>query len=117
MAGLVPLESRHPSPTAHDPSKHLGWAEITHPFHPRRGQRYPVVKVRRVAAVESLILRGTSGGTVCVPREWTDRADPMPYADLGIDPLVLDFEHLLALADLLEAITRRGELEKEGVDR
>src|SRR5436190_17916334 len=35
----------------------LGSAEITHPFHPRRGQRFVVLKVRRVSGVETLSLR------------------------------------------------------------
>ena len=39
-----------------------------------------------------------------MPREWTDRASPSPYADLGLGAQVVDFEQLLALADLLEKI-------------
>ncbi|MGH8336193.1 MAG: DUF5372 family protein, partial [Gammaproteobacteria bacterium] len=26
----------------------LGWAEVRHPFHPLKGQRFPVLKTRRV---------------------------------------------------------------------
>lgn len=106
--------SRRPSSTAHDPNKHLGWAEITHPFHPRLGQRFPVVKVRRVSGIESLTLRGTSGGTLCVPREWTDRAEVSASTDLGTSAPIFDIEGLLSVVELLEEITRRGEGE---VDR
>src|SRR5262245_44181193 len=41
-----------------DLSKHLGWAEITHPFHPLRGQRYPFLKRTRIRGVETLRLQG-----------------------------------------------------------
>jgi hypothetical protein len=84
----------------------LGWAEITHPFHPRKGQRFQVVSVRRVRGVDSVALRRASGETFFVPREWTDRADPSPYSQLAIGPLLVDFEHLLAVVELLEAVMR-----------
>jgi len=35
----------------------LGSAEITHPFHVLRGQRFAVLKVRKVSGVETLSLR------------------------------------------------------------
>ena len=57
----------------------LGWAEISHPFHPLRGRRFEVLKKRRVAGVDTLILRELERGTFSVPREWTDWADPSPY--------------------------------------
>src|SRR4029450_3509842 len=41
----------------------LGSAEVTHPFHPLRGQRFVVLKVRRVAGVETLSLRHHDLGT------------------------------------------------------
>ncbi len=87
----------------------MGWAEITHPFHPRRGQRFQVLKVRRVSGVETLSLRESSGGTLCVPREWTDLGDASPYADIGIEPQILDSEHLVALAQMLEQIAGSQE--------
>ncbi|HXJ95558.1 MAG TPA: DUF5372 family protein, partial [Terriglobia bacterium] len=41
--------------TALVPHSPLGWAEISHPFHPLRGQRFEVLKKRRVAGVDTLI--------------------------------------------------------------
>src|SRR5208282_2803515 len=52
----------------------LGWAEISHPFHPLRGRRFEVLKKRRVAGVDTLILGELERGTFSVPREWTDWA-------------------------------------------
>jgi hypothetical protein len=54
----------------------LGWAEIRHPFHPLKGQRFAVLKERRVSGVDTLMLRDAVRGSFAVAREWTDRADP-----------------------------------------
>src|SRR5689334_25197971 len=58
--------------TALDHSSHLGWAEIRHPFHPLRGQRFEVLKKRRIAGVDTLILRESKRGSFSIAREWTD---------------------------------------------
>lgn len=66
------------------------------------GQRFPILKLRRVRGIETLILQGTSHGTFAVPREWTDRADPPPVAMLGVSPPpFLDGPCLLQLAELV----------------
>src|ERR1700730_52877 len=48
----------------------LGSAEVTHPFHPLRGHRFVVLKVRRVSGVETLSLRHADLGSFAMPREW-----------------------------------------------
>jgi hypothetical protein len=90
----------------------LGWAEITHPFHPLRGHRFAVLKKRRVSGVEMLSLRNSFRGVNSVPREWTDLAEPSPYAGLENQALVLDVWRLLELAELLEALQSCQELDK-----
>ena len=87
----------------------MGWAEILHPFHPLRGQRFQVLKTRRVGSVDTLILREPARGSFCVPREWTDRADPSLYDSLDLPPRRLDAALLLELAALLEQLTRKSE--------
>src|SRR5438105_2460693 len=71
---------RLPSPRSHRTalrsSRPLGSAEITHPFHPLRGQRFVVLKVRTVSGVETLSLRQAELGSFAVAREWTDWAPP-----------------------------------------
>jgi hypothetical protein len=64
----------------------LGWAEIRHPFHPLRGQRFEVLKKRRIAGIDTLILRELERGAFSVAREWTDWADPSPYDLMGVSP-------------------------------
>jgi hypothetical protein len=90
-----------------------GTVEITHPFHPLRGQRFAVLKRRVVSGVETLIVRGGSEGTRAVPAEWTDRAAPPLYAELGTGPRVLEPASLLELAGLVASIAGSNkELDK-----
>ena len=86
-------------------SSHLGWAEIRHPFHPLRGQRFEVLKKRRIAGVDTLILRERECGSFSIAREWTDWADPV----YDVTPSRLDAESLFELVTLLEHIERREQ--------
>jgi hypothetical protein len=82
----------------------LGWTEIVHPFHPFRGQRCEILKARRVAGVETLILRHPERGSYAVAREWTDRAEPAPQDPFAPSCSRFDVERLLQLAALLEQL-------------
>lgn len=96
--------------TALEPSSPLGWAEIRHPFHPLRGQRFEVLKKRRVAGVDTLILRELKRGSFSVAREWTDWADPPLSDSLGFPPQRLDPQSLLELVTLLEVLTKPKQI-------
>ena len=85
-------------------SSALGWAEISHPFHPLRGRRFEVLKKRRIAGVDTLILREMERGTLSIPREWTDWADPSLYDSLTLPPQRFAAEYLFELVALLEAL-------------
>ena len=87
------------------PHSPLGWAEISHPFHPLRGRRFEVLKKRRVAGIDTLILRELERGTLSVPREWTDWADPSPYDSLTLPPHRLAADCLFELVALLDALS------------
>jgi hypothetical protein len=87
----------------------LGWATITHPFHPRRGQQFQILKVREVSGIQTLILRGTSGGTLTVNQEWTDHAKPSPYNSLNINDPVFSIQCLLAMVELVENIRKENQ--------
>jgi hypothetical protein len=91
--------------TALDRNSHLGWAEIRHPFHPLRGQRFQVLKARRIAGIDTLLVRELDRGSFSIAREWTDWADPSPYCSLGLPPRRLDGDSLFELAALLEQLT------------
>jgi len=97
--------SPRPARTALEHKSHLGWAEIRHPFHPLRGQRFQVLKERHTAGIDTLLLRELDRGTFSIAREWTDWADPSPYCALGLSPRRLDVDSLFELAALLEQLT------------
>jgi len=84
----------------------LGWAEVRHPFHPLHGQRFEVLKKRRVAGIDTLILRDIERGSFSMAREWTDWADPSPSESPGFSPRRLDARLLFELATLLEDLTK-----------
>ena len=98
-------EYRRPARTALEHKSHLGWAEIRHPFHPLRGQRFQVLKARRIAGIDTLLLRELDRGTFSIAREWTDWVDPSPYDSLGLPPRRLEADLLFELATLLEQLT------------
>ena len=83
----------------------MGWAEIRHPFHPLRGQRFQVLKARRIAGIDTLLLRELDRGSFSIAREWTDWADPSPYDSLELPARRLDADSLFELATLLEQLT------------
>ena len=86
----------------------MGSAEITHPFHPHRGQRFVVLKIRSISGVETLSLRQHEFGSFAVPREWTDWAPPdAQITPDGSKPLLIDAFGLLALAEVVIPLKRK----------
>jgi hypothetical protein len=85
----------------------LGFAEICHPFHPLRGQRFEVLKKRRVAGVDTLILRELQRGSFSIAREWTDWADPSIADALGFPARRLVPQYLLELVVLVEVLVSK----------
>jgi hypothetical protein len=83
----------------------LGSAEVTHPFHPLRGQHFVVLKVRTVSGVETLSLRDPELGSFAMAREWTDWAPPdaLPVA-IGRS-VIVDAFGLLVLAEIVQSLT------------
>jgi Family of unknown function (DUF5372) len=79
---------------------------IRHPFHPLHGQRFEVLKKRRVAGVDRLILRELERGSFSVAREWTDWADPSLSDSPGFPPRRLDAKLLFELVTLVEDLTK-----------
>jgi hypothetical protein len=90
-------------------NSNLAWAEIRHPFHPLRGQRFEVLKKRRVSGVDTLILRERERGSFSIAREWTDWADPSVSEVLSLPPRRLDAESLFELVTFLERLKGKGE--------
>lgn len=85
----------------------LGWALITHPFHPLKGQRFAILKIRKIAGREVLSLYDDKRGSLPIPRDWTDQALLSPHAGLIEPAPILEARCLLKLHDLVQAITKR----------
>jgi hypothetical protein len=85
----------------------LGWALITHPFHPLRGQRFAILKIRKIAGGEVLSLYDDKRGSLPIPRDWTDQAVLSLDAGLIEPAPILDARCLLKLHDLVQAVTNR----------
>jgi hypothetical protein len=79
-----------------------------------RGERFRVLKLRRVSGVDTLVLEGSCLGTFSVPRAWTDQALPAPHIFLGQEGCLLEFESLMGLNALLRKI---GHSPKKGIDK
>jgi hypothetical protein len=81
----------------------LGWAEICHPFHPLKGQRFPVLKTRRVGGVDTLLLGHVERGSFSIAREWTDWGTPSVYSG-DVTVCRFDLDKLLELIDLINQL-------------
>ncbi len=77
-----------------------------------------MLKERRLAGVDTLILRELERGTFSVAREWTDWADPSLYDSLGLPPQRLDAESLFELVALLDQLaTSNHSVVKKRIDK
>jgi hypothetical protein len=104
---LVFQRRDEPPLTAHTNNPRLGWATITHPFHPLRTQRFKVLKTRRVAGVDTLILRHPDRGSYTVVQEWTDWGLPETCLVPAGAMQKRAVEPLLQLANLLAELRAR----------
>jgi hypothetical protein len=93
-----------------DNKKDLGCIAVNHPFHPFRGQRFKILKIRKVSGIDTYIVQGTDQGTFAIPRDWTDHADPDPYNELNIGSPILSVHCLFLLITLIKKL-------KKGVDK
>ena len=91
-------------------NSNVGWAQIRHPYHPLRGQRLEVIERRRIAGVDTLLLRQSEcSAAIRIAREWTDWADPSVYEMVGWPPGHFEVESLLELVTLLGHVKVRGK--------
>ena len=84
----------------------LGSIEITHPFHPLRGQKFVVLKLRTVSGVATLSVRHPDLGSFAIREDWTDWS---VSASPSSQSLMIDAFGLAALAEIVEAIGRASK--------
>lgn len=51
------------------------WAEVTHPFHPRRHDRFKFLQARRISGMIILSFQDSSGGVFTISQDLTDLAE------------------------------------------
>ena len=66
-----------------------------------------MLKTRRVAGCETLILRDLAHGTFTVARDCTDWADPTVVDTLGLPPQRLNADSLLELVVVVARLTQQ----------
>lgn len=92
------LESPRSEWTALKSSQYSGYTTITHPFHPWKGQRFQILSTKNFKNRDIFSLRTLTCGTIGIPRDWTDKADPQALTDLSP---ILSFSHLQQLVKLI----------------
>jgi hypothetical protein len=80
----------------------LGSVEVTHPFHPLRGQTFAVLKLKTISGVPTLSVRHPDLGSFAIREDWTDwsPANSTP----GSQSLVIDAFGLAELAAIVESL-------------
>jgi Family of unknown function (DUF5372) len=82
----------------------LGSVEITHPFHPLRGQKFAVLKLRTVSGVATLSVRDPELGSFAIREDWTDWS--VANTSPGSQALMIDAFGLAELAVIVESLIR-----------
>ena len=78
---------------------------ITHPFHPRRGEEFELIRYHRSwGQDESVEGRGTEGERINLPLSWTDAGAEDPYLAVGKSRSCFRVDDLLRLSTLLEQL-------------
>jgi len=81
-----------------------GYAEVTHPFHPLKNQRFLILKTRKIAGCQTLTLKGGLTGTFAVPLEWTDRHKAFDPDFHQQEQTILDYQSLVTLINFLNSL-------------
>ncbi|HKB37582.1 MAG TPA: DUF5372 family protein [Gemmataceae bacterium] len=77
---------------------------ITHPFHPLRGQRLPLLFRGVCAGVEWVLLQLPDGPVLRIPIEWTDLSTPDAYQLTGQGRAAFRVPDLLELRTLIDQL-------------
>ena len=83
--------------------------EVTHPFHPLRGQRLPLVVYQRNWGDDRVYFKHDSGCLIGLPVQWTSLSAPDPFVILSEGRSAFRCDDLLALARMIEELQSGGE--------
>lgn len=79
--------------------------QVTHPFHPLRGQRLPCVGERYNRYGMTLLLEAGDGAVYSVRPQWTDVVAPDPEIVLGRRRALFRIADLLELLRLMDRLS------------
>ena len=82
----------------------MGFAEITHPYHPFFKMKFEVLFFRKNNGFEIVSLRHPDRGSFAVPRDWTDLSVQSPSYFLEKHQSILNYHCLVELSELLKNI-------------
>ena len=82
----------------------MGSVTITHLFHPLKGQTFEVLCNKKFNGKDILSLK-TEKGSLCVLREWIDKADIDIYQDYN-NPSILSVTYLEELIELVSRLSK-----------
>ena len=80
---------------------------MTHPFHPLRGQKFAVLKLRTVSGVATLSVRHPELGSFAIRGDWTDwSVVSTPPGSLKIN--AFGFAELAAIVESLSLDSKKA---------
>jgi len=77
---------------------------VTHPFHPLFGQQFVLVAERSSRHGHRVWYERADGSVATLPRAWTDRAEPDPFAVLAGGRCHFRPEDLTELVELIAGL-------------
>ncbi len=91
----------------------MGYATITHPFHPYFGQSFKILQARKKPGTKQYYFsldttELNQPHTLCVSIDWTDRVEPYLF-----DGLPTEQKHILSYSMLIELMELSTELMKK----
>jgi hypothetical protein len=86
---------------------------VSHPFHPRFGQEFRLVSLRRLRDEPLLLVADDQEECLWLPLLWTDAAPPDVFVELAEGRCPFRIDDLVALADLLDGL-RQPRPERKG---
>ena len=92
-------------PTARGKHAEEAAVVITHPFHPRRGRRYRLIRSGHCWGAERVVCDIGGNRQQSFPLEWTDQAPPDPFQVIAAGRSAFRPDDLNALANLIEGIS------------
>ena len=78
--------------------------EITHPFHPLRGQKFRLVTYRHNWCEDRVYFHDHQGRWTSVPAAWTTVLPEDPFITMAQGRCLFRYEDLVKLSDLVERL-------------